>query len=429
LITPKTGGNPETGALTLSNVTIFAGPDLDLIPRGFIEIRGDRIFGFGEGSAGLNTHQFDCEGLIAIPGFIDAHTHVGDSVAKEAVVGLPIAEAVSPSRGLKQRILASTSDVDLTVAMRESLTDMICSGITTFADFREGGTRGVTLLLKAAEGLPLRPVVFARLAQVPFSSDELAGNSARLPSAALEEVNELLSKADGISTSTANDLTDPAMEQINHLASDKGKLKAIHVAEAAQSVEKSKLRTGRGDVERVTNHFKPDFVVHMTNATNSDVELVAKSRASVVCCPRANALLGVGVPPVTRIIAGGINVALGTDNVMLNQPDMFREMDYTARVIRGVERDPSRPACKEVLKMATVNGAKALKMEKDIGSIEVGKIADIVLIDGADLNLRHSRDIVSSLVLRAGVHNVRMTLAGGRVVYERPRPRNELPHV
>ena len=417
---PLSQSESESTTLTLSNLTILAGPDLELIAKGFIEIREGRISGLGEGSGGVNAHQFNCEGLIAIPGLIDAHTHVGDSIAKEAGVGLPIAEVVSPSRGLKHKILASTSDAALIASMRESMTDMVRAGITTFADFRESGMRGITLLLKAAEGLRIRPSIFARLAEVPFTSGEIANNCNRLPSNALKELEELMSKADGISSSTVNDLTDPAMEEINDLASVKKRMKAIHVAETAESMEKSRARTGCGDVERAINHLKPDFVVHMTNATENDIELIAKHRVSVVCCPRANAILGVGVPPVTRIIDHGINVALGTDNVMLNQPDMFREMDYAARVIRGMERNPRRPTCREVLKMATVNGASTLKMEKDIGSIECGKIADIVLIDGTDTNLRHSRDIVSSLVLRAGVHNVRMTLAGGRIAYERP---------
>jgi len=411
-------------SLVLKNATILAGADLELIPKGFVEIRDSRISSLGQGSGGSSANALDCEGLIAIPGFIDAHTHVGDSVAKEAGVGLPIAELVSPSGGLKHKILASTSDAEFVSVMRESFTDMIRSGITTFADFREGGPHGVALLHEAAKGLPIRPVIFGRLAQTPFTSIELASNSAPLPNSAIEEVRELLSSADGISSSTANDLTDHALKQISDLAAGRSKLKAIHVAETEQSAEKSKARTGKSDVERVVSYFIPDFVVHMTNASNSDVELVARNQIAVVCCPRANAILGVGIPPLNRMISGGLNVALGTDNVMLNQPDMFREMDYAARMIRAVERDPSSPKCKEVLKMATVNGARALKMDREIGSIEVGKVADIVLVDGRDLNLRRSRDIVSSLVLRAGVHNVRMVLAAGRVVYERTSSQN-----
>jgi cytosine/adenosine deaminase-related metal-dependent hydrolase len=305
------------------------------------------------------------------------------------------------------------------IAMRESLIDMIRSGITTFADFREGGSHGVSLLLAAASGLPIRPIVLGRFAKVPFTAEEQEGNGALLTERMLEELAQFLSIANGFSSSTVNDPTDPAMGQVNDFASSRGKLKAIHVSETKESAEKSRARVGKSDVERAVTNLEPDFVVHMTNASDSDIDLIVRKRMPVVCCPRANAILAAGIPPLTKMASRGVTLGLGSDNVMLNQPDMFREMDYTARVIRAVEGDPSHPTCKDVLKMATVNGAKVLKMERDIGSIEVGKIADIVLIDGRDLNLRHSKDIVSSLVLRAAIHNVRIVLVAGRVVYER----------
>lgn len=409
----------QSESILLDNVAIVTGPDMELVPRGFIKIENGRISVVGEGSGGSAKHEMDCEGLIAIPGFVDAHTHVGDSIAKDAGVGLPIAEVVSPIRGLKHEILRSTSDAELVAAMREALSDMIRSGVTTFADFREGGISGAKLLLEAAQGLAIRTVILARLSEVPFTIDELAKNSAALPDRAVEEVREVLQITHGISSSSANDLTDPAMQQIGDLARRSGKLRAIHVAEAKESIEKSKRRTGMTDVERVVKYFDPDFVVHMTNASSEDIDLVARNRIPVVSCPRANSILGVGFPPLVRMTRAGLRLALGTDNVMLNAPDMFREMDYVARMVRAMERDPSAPKPADVLKMATINGAKALGMDGEIGSIEGGKAADILLVDARDLNLRYSRDPVSSLVLRAGVQNVRAVFVGGRLAYER----------
>ena len=405
--------------LLLKNAAIVAGPDMEFVQKGFIEIEGNCISGIGEGAGGSAEHEMDCEGLIAVPGFVDAHTHVGDSVAKDAGVGLPIAEVVSPTRGLKHRILRSTSNAELVATMRESLGDMIRSGVTTFADFREGGVRGAKLLLEAAQGLLIRTVILARLSEVPFTSDELTCNTARLPDQAIEEVREVLLIAHGISSSSANDLTDPAMQQMCDLARRSGKLRAIHVAEARESIEKSRRRTGMTDVERVVKYFDPDFLVHMTNASDEDIDLVARNRIPVVSCARANSILGVGFPPLVRMTRAGLRVALGTDNVMLSPPDMFREMDYVARMVRAMERNPSGPKPGDVLKMVTINGAKTLGMDKEIGSIEVGKAADILLVDGRDLNLRRSRDPVSSLVLRAGVQNVRAVFVGGKLAYER----------
>jgi cytosine/adenosine deaminase-related metal-dependent hydrolase len=405
--------------MMLQNVAIVAGQEMELVSKGFIEIDGERITGLGKGSGSPLGRFRNCEGLIAIPGFVDAHVHVGDSVAKDLGVGLPIAEVVSPTRGLKHQILRSTPDTELVAAMRESLTDMVRSGITTFADFREGGTSGVRLLLRAADGLPIRTVIFARLAEPPFTSEELAGNSSLLADTAIREIEEVLSIAHGFSSSSANDLTDPAMRQISEIAARAGKLRAMHVAESKESIEKSQVRTGMTDVERVVKYFRPDLLVHMTNAHRDDINLVSRSHIPVVCCPRANSILGVGVPPLSQMMQAGLTVALGTDNVMLNQPDIFREMDYVARITRAVERNPRDPKPRDVLKMATINAARTLRMDSDIGSIEIGKAADILLVDGRDLNLRHSGDIVSSLVLRAGVQNIRAVFVHGQLVYER----------
>lgn len=413
-------------SMILKNLSIMAGPDMELVQKGFLEIQHGRISRVGKGGDSPANDEMNCEGLIAIPGFVNAHTHIGDSVAKDVGVGLPITEVVSPQHGLKHQILQSTSDTELVTAMHESLRDMIASGITTFADFREDGLHGVQLLLEATGDLPIRPVILGRLSEVPFTSSELDDNTPSLPDHAFKEAKEVLLRAQGISTSSANDLTDPAMVQLSDLARASGKLRAIHVAEARESIEKSKRRTGMTDVQRVVRYFGPNFVVHMTNASDDDIDVVAQNRIPVVACPRANSILGVGFPPIVRMARTGLTIALGTDNVMLNPPDIFREMDYVSRMVRAIERDPRDPRPADVLKMATINGAKALGMEGEIGSIEVGKSADIVLIDARDLNLRHSKDPVASLVLRAGVQNIRAVFIRGKLAYERQHVKGAL---
>lgn len=405
--------------MLLKDLGILAGPDMDFIRKGFLEIKDGRISRVGEGSNSSSNGVIDCEGLIAIPGFVNAHTHVGDSIAKDVGVGLPIADVVSPHHGLKHQILRSTPDAELVAAMHESLRDMISSGITTFADFREDGLHGVQLLLEAAKDLPIRPVMLGRLSKIPFTSSDLDENVSPLPDHVLKEAKEVLLHAQGISASSANDLTDPALQQLSGLAHASNKLRAIHVAEAVESIEKSKKRTGMTDVERVVKHFDPSFVVHMTNASDDDISLVAENRVPIVSCPRANSTLGVGFPPIMRMADAGLTIALGTDNVMVNPPNMFREMDYVGRLVRAIERDPRYPKPLDVLRMATINGARALGMEREIGTIEVGKSADLVLVDCTDLNLRHSRDPVASLVLRADAQNVRAVIIKGKLAYER----------
>jgi cytosine/adenosine deaminase-related metal-dependent hydrolase len=410
----------DRDSFALTGLSIVAEDTMEFVPKGFIEIESGRISAWGEGSVPRNRDCVHCGGLVAIPGFVDAHTHVGDSVAKDAAVGRSIREIVSPSGGLKHKILRETPEADLVSGMRNSVTDMIRSGITTFADFRENGTKGVQLLSRALEGLPIRGEILGRLAEQPFSDEELARNTAHLPESAREELEGILEIAHGISSSSANDLTDCALKEIAVAASSKGKLKAIHVAETEGNLQKSLSRTGSTDVSRVLNYFDPDFLVHMTNATEEDIESVQRRNVPVVCCPRANAILGVGVPPIMRLMWNKHPIALGTDNIMLNSPDMFREMDYLSRVTRAVSRDPAEPEPKEVLRMATINGARALKVESETGSIKINKQADIVLVDAGEPNLSGSRDPIASLVLRASTRNIIAVFFAGRVAYSRP---------
>ena len=113
----------------------------------------------------------------------------------------------------------------------------------------------------------------------------------------------------------------------------------------------------------------------------------------------------------------GVNVSLGTDNVMINSPDMFREMDYTSKMIRVVHRSPEIINSKHILKMATINAAKALGLGSKIGSIEEGKWADIIFLDLKAANLSSSKDIISSVVHRARAENVECVMIDGEIVH------------
>ena len=109
----------------------------------------------------------------------------------------------------------------------------------------------------------------------------------------------------------------------------------------------------------------------MTYASKSDLFSTSKRTRGIVICPRANAALAEGIPDIQLMQKTGNTIGLGTDNVMINSPDMFREMDYLWKVSMGISKKRINP--KDILKMATVNGGRILK--KDIGVIETGKLA------------------------------------------------------
>jgi cytosine/adenosine deaminase-related metal-dependent hydrolase len=264
---------------------------------------------------------------------------------------------------------------------------MLQKGITAFADFREGGPEGVRLLRDAVAGLPIKCVALGR---VNHYSSPSGGEG--LPEQAVQTAKEVLKISDGLGISGANENTDAALAQYGEI--DAAKLLAVHAAESKETVEFSIKNAGRSEIDRIMEHLKPDIVVHMTHATDEEMSLVA-SRAGVVVCPRANGILGAGMPRVAEMLKRGCTVALGTDNVMLNSPDLFREMDHLWKASHAAGQfiEP-----REIVKMATVNAAKMLGL--DCGSIEAGKAADLVFINSRHADIYPMHDPYAAVVHR-----------------------------
>ncbi|MFX1442357.1 MAG: amidohydrolase family protein [Promethearchaeota archaeon] len=142
-------------------------------------------------------------------------------------------------------------------------------------------------------------------------------------------------------------------------------------------------------------------------------------------CPRSNGYFGVGFPPITEIIRLQIPISLGTDNIMINNTDLFEELRYTYRILRVLGRNDENVKLdsKELLKMITINAARNFNLEKNRGSISQGKVADLLLIDLNDPNFYSfkvdSNNIFPLIVQRAKSENIKRVYIRGELVFER----------
>ena len=288
---------------------------------------------------------------IVLPAFVNAHTHLGDAVAKDAAVGLSLDEAVAPPDSLKHRRLADADRSELVTAMRRTLRFMQRTGTVSTLDFREFGLEGARALRAAADPLEIDPFV--------FGSDN--------PS--------VLDVADGYGASGANDddFTDERAA-----ARERDVPFAIHAGEPDAT-----------DIHPALD-LEPDLLVHMVHAEADHLARVADQSVPIAVCPRANSVLDVGRPPI-RDLLDHTTVALGTDNVMLNPPSMFREMAHTAKRFDVSSR--------EVLRMATTAGAEIAGL--DCGVLAPGKRAALTVLDGDSDNLAGTDQPVDSVVRRA----------------------------
>ena len=299
---------------------------------------------------------------IVLPAFVNAHTHLGDSVAKEAAVGLGLEKAVVPPDSLKHRRLAAADRSELVAAMEHTLQFMHETGTVSTLDFREFGVDGATALREAGEGLGIDPFI--------FGSDETA----------------VLDVADGYGASGAND--DDFSEE-RAAARERGLPFAIHAGEPDPT-----------DIHPALD-LDPDLLVHMVHAEAEHLERVADQSVPIAVCPRANNVLGVGKATISQLLEY-TTVALGTDNVMLNQPSMLREMEYTAKHFDVTDR--------EVLRMATTAGAEIAGL--DCGVIEPGRRAALTVFDGGSHNLVGTENPISAVVRRATERDVETVVSG-----------------
>jgi guanine deaminase len=323
-----------------------------LAGRSFEPIHGRVVVEEGRITAVEETPERDgSPNRIVLPAFVNAHTHVGDSVAKEAAVGLGLEEAVVPPDSLKHRRLAAADRETMVDEMHRTLRFMGRTGTAAFLDFREFGVEGARMLREAAEGLDIEAFV--------FGSDDPT----------------VLDVADGFGASGANDDDFTARRAA---AREREVPFAIHAGEPDAT-----------DIHPALD-LEPDLLVHMVHAGVDHLERVADQEVPIAVCPRANRVLGVGQPPIETLLEY-TDVALGTDNVMLNAPSMFREMEYTAKAFDL----PSRT----VLRMATTAGADAVGL--DCGVVEPGRRAALAVLDGDSDNLSGAADPADAVVRRA----------------------------
>ena len=344
---------------TISNGIILRGLNLNPI-KANITVDDGIIIDISEDSK--EGKIIDVDGAIICPSFLNGHTHIGDSIIKDEGYGLSLGEMVKPPNGVKHRALASAEDEDIIESMKSTMWEMLKSGTTHFIDYREGGLKGVKLLKEASKDIPITPIILGR-------DDSFYGDDPDL-SMVKSQIRKLLKVADGIAPSGFGEITDDVANLIVSECEKAGKISSIHVAESESTQGDSLAKFNKTEIERgVNSNFNQ--LVHCTNPKNNDLDLIKNSNANIVVCPRANATLNVGIAPLNEMLNLGLRPILGTDNLMLNSPSMFRELEFTLKLMSIYYKNYLNPSL--LLQMATTN---ACLFNFNKSCIEIGQVAE-----------------------------------------------------
>ncbi|KYK33975.1 MAG: hypothetical protein AYK22_00625 [Thermoplasmatales archaeon SG8-52-3] len=318
----------------------------DGLKKGYIGFEKRKIIEIGKGNPPKKPIY---RGLI-VPSFVNAHSHIGDSFIKEKGIDLPknIEDLVAPPNGLKYKLLREVSDNEIIQGMERSIDYMIKNGTRHFCDFRENGILGISQLKAALHLRKISCTILSRPDSLKYDKNE---------------IDLLLKNSNGIALSSISDWDYSEIQKVVNGTKRKKKLFALHGSE--------RLRENIDDILEL----KPNFLVHMIKASESDLIKVKEMDIPIVICPRANSFFGIS--PNYKILKKlKINLLIGTDNAMLNFPNLIDEIKY----ISSQSREYSTI---DLLHMITYRARKALNLDCDI--LGSNSEADFVVLDNKSL--------------------------------------------
>jgi len=349
---------------------------------------------------------------VLIPGLVNTHTHAAMTLMRGIADDLKLMDWLQNHIWPAEKRWVSSGYV--TDGTTLAAAEMLRGGTTCFNDMYFFPDQAA----QAAERVGIRAVIGLIVIDFPTiwasDADEYLRKGL--------EVNEHFRNNPLISTAFAPHapytVSDAPLQRVQVLAEELDLPIHIHVHETRDEVDQALHGTGVRPLERLAQLglLGPRLLgVHMTQLMPAEIQSYAAAGAHVVHCPESNMKLASGFCPVAKLLDAGVNVALGTDGAASNNDlDMFGEMRSAALLGKVVAEDPAALPAETILRMATLNGARALGLDGEIGSIETGKAADLVAVRLDDLEALPVYHPISHLVYATGRHQVSDVWVAGR---------------
>jgi 5-methylthioadenosine/S-adenosylhomocysteine deaminase len=339
-----------------------------------------------------------------MPGLVNAHVHAAMSLFRGLADDLPL------ERWLEERIWPAEArwvGPELVAdGTRLAIAEMLSGGITCFSD------------------MYYYPDVVGEVAAASGMRAVLGMIALEQPTAWARDAEEYIRKGlevhdrfkgEALITTTfaphaPYSVADATLARIRQLADELDVPIHTHLHETAAEVAEAVAATGRRPLERLRSLglVTPALIgVHATQLTPAEIAALATAGASIVHCPRSNLKLASGACPVAALLRAGVNVALGTDGAASNNRlDLWAELETAALLGKHTAGDATAVAAGDALAMATINGARALNLGDEIGSLVAGKAADVICVSFGGLEHRPVLDPISQLVYSASRHDV-----------------------
>ena len=392
----------------------------DSIVRGDLLIEGDRIASIGSNGQTGDT-VIDASGCVVIPGFVQTHIHLCQTLFRGSADDLALID------WLKKRVWpmeAAHTAGSVAASARLGIAELIKGGTTSALTMETVNHTGEVFRVVEESGFraTVGKCMMDKGDEVPSALQEITSDSIEQSVALLEEWH---GKANGrirycFAPRFAVSCTRELLEQVGRLARERGVMIHTHASENRTECEMVESETGLRNVaylNQVGLTGSHVALAHCVHLSKDEIETLLQTKTNVVHCPSSNLKLGSGIAPVAELLERGVSVSLGADGAACNNRlDMFTEM-RTAALLQKALHGPEVLPARRALRMATIDGAIAMGLDADIGSIEVGKKADLAVIRLGGIHTSPAaRDVVSSIVYSAEASDVRSVVVDGRIL-------------
>ena len=424
------------GSILISNGTIITvDKDRRVLRNGSVLVQDDRITYIGNPSDAKKIAQaefeIDAGGTLVLPGLVDTHIHLAQALIRGCADDTSLIDwlqkFVWPLQG---NFEAEDGRVSAELCMLE----MIKSGTTTFLESLLHSRYGFDGIAESVEGSGMRGILSKTVMGLPgYGTEQSIMHPGMVEDAetCLREVEDNFERWNGAANGRirvwygARSLGGCTRELYERIASGARRLSTgvtIHLSEVQEDVRYAQKEFGKTPAEFMdqVGLVGPNVVfAHGVWLTEMEWGILASKCASVAHCPSSNSKLASGIAKVPEMMRAGVNVSLGCDGGPSNNCyDMIREMKMAALLQKARVFDPQVVNAETAIEMATINGARALGLQKEIGSIEVGKKADVILVGLKKPHLIPAFNPVSNLVYAAGGSDVDTVIIDGKIVMQ-----------
>jgi 5-methylthioadenosine/S-adenosylhomocysteine deaminase len=402
----------------------------DVLEGASVLVEADRITAVATRERLRQSHPeaeiVDCSGCIVIPGLVNTHTHLFQTLLKGLGDDMVLKRWFTCITG--PAAVHLTRD-DIKLAAMHGCVESIRSGVTTLVDFQYVHVQpGMTeAVVEAFEATGMRGFVcrgfmtMGREFDVPAALIEEPDDVIADTRAAIRRFNRPGGRVQvGVSPCMIWTVDAESYRKVRRLADDERVLVTTHVAETNFEIEQAERLYGRTDTELMSDigFLGPDVLaVHCVQCGPHDIRVLKHHDVKVSHNPCSNLYLASGCPPIPEMLLAGVTVGLGSDGpASSNNHSLFQAMKTAALLQKGVHRDATIITAEKVLEMATIDGARTVGLEAEIGSIEPGKKADIAILDARTAFMTPIHNPVSAMVYSALGHEVTSVLIDGRFV-------------